>query len=153
MNASEERKFPRPGDRLVTLVCPVLNEEQAVAPFIERLAALFEERPDLRFEVLFVNDGSTDGTIPAIEALIARHDWISCIDLSRNFGKEAALTAGLDHAKGDAVIPIDADLQDPPELILDMLRCWESGFEVVLAKRVDRSSDNAVKRLSARGFY
>jgi polyisoprenyl-phosphate glycosyltransferase len=105
------------------------------------------------FEVVCVDDGSRDATLPALVALSHRDPRYSVIELSRNFGKEAALTAGLDAAAGDAVIPMDADLQDPPELIHEMVREWQGGHDVVLARRVDRSSDSFLKRKTAELFY
>lgn len=128
---------------------PVYNEETSIDAFMARLdQALHGAGVDYR--VLFVNDGSEDGTLAAIER--HRHRAI-IVDLSRNFGKEAALTAGIDHAEGDAVAPIDVDLQDPPELIPQMLACWRDGAEVVLARRCDRSTDGWFKRNGAGLFY
>ena len=105
------------------------------------------------YEIIFVNDGSTDNTLEVMLNAKTKHKNIRILNLSRNFGKEAALTAGIENAKGDAVIPIDVDLQDPPELIVSFIEKWEEGFDVVLAKRIDRSSDSLVKRLSAEFFY
>jgi glycosyltransferase involved in cell wall biosynthesis len=100
-----------------------------------------------------VNDGSTDATLERLETLRPRNASLVVVDLSRNFGKEAALSAGLAAASGDAVIPMDADLQDPPELVVEMISIWEKGSEVVLARRSDRSADSWMKRMSARSFY
>ncbi|OEE45656.1 bactoprenol glucosyl transferase [Enterovibrio norvegicus] len=105
------------------------------------------------YEILFVNDGSTDDTLAVIRDLASNNSNIRLINLSRNFGKEAALTAGLDLAQGDVIIPIDADLQDPPELIHDFLLEWQKGYDVVVAKRVDRSSDTLAKKITANLFY
>lgn len=142
----------------LSLIVPVLNEEAAIAPFLERcdralgdaLALLGEGSAA---EYIFVNDGSTDATETVITARAARDPRLRLINLSRNFGKEAAMAAGLQHATGDAVIPIDVDLQDPPEVIADMVKAWQDGAEVVNGKRSDRSSDSWAKRASARWFY
>jgi polyisoprenyl-phosphate glycosyltransferase len=105
------------------------------------------------FEIICVNDGSTDDTFDRLMQEKKQRGHITVINLSRNFGKEAALTAGLAHATGQAVIPMDADLQDPPELIADMVDYWDKGYDVVLAKRTDRSSDRLSKRITAKWFY
>lgn len=105
------------------------------------------------FEVVCVDDGSTDHTLASLILLAARDKRFRVVELSRNFGKEAALTAGIDATVGDAVIPIDSDLQDPPELIHSMLEQWRAGFEVVLARRIDRGSDSFMKRTTAGMFY
>ncbi|MDZ7666365.1 MAG: glycosyltransferase family 2 protein [Desulfotignum sp.] len=105
------------------------------------------------FEIICVNDGSTDDTFDQLMQEKQQRGHITVINLSRNFGKEAALTAGLAHATGRAVIPMDADLQDPPELIADMVDYWDKGYDVVLAKRTDRSSDRLSKRITAKWFY
>jgi glycosyltransferase involved in cell wall biosynthesis len=105
------------------------------------------------FELVFVNDGSGDGTLAALIGFASARDDVRVINLSRNFGKEAALSAAIDYARGDAVIPIDADLQDPPELIPEMIAKWRDGYDVVLARRVDRKNDGFFKRLTAKYFY
>lgn len=137
----------------VSLVAPFYNESGNVHEFFRRVAALAATLPQYDFEVIAVNDGSRDTTWDELLQVRATHPWVSVIDLSRNFGKEAALSAGLEHAGGRAVVPIDVDLQDPPELILEMLAEWCAGAEVVLARRVDRRSDTMAKRLSSRLFY
>ncbi|GHS95016.1 hypothetical protein AGMMS50276_09150 [Synergistales bacterium] len=105
------------------------------------------------FEFVCVNDGSQDATLDVLLSFAKNDSRVRVIDFSRNFGKEAALTAAIDYAVGDAVIPIDVDLQDPPELISQMIQKWREGYEVVLAKRIDRSSDSFMKRSTARLFY
>lgn len=139
----------------VTLVVPVFNEATTIVLFLQRIQAVFESTPRLKGEVLFVNDGSTDDTLDVI--LGQRSNFaplaVHALDLSRNFGKEAALAAGLAEATGEVVIPIDVDLQDPPELIPVMIEQWEKGYDVVLARRVDRSRDPLMKRLTADWFY
>lgn len=135
----------------VSLVIPCFNEEATIGATLAELARHMDAR--LRWEVVAVNDGSVDRTLPILQAHQPPCFDLVIVDLSRNFGKEAAITAGLDHASGDAVIVMDADLQDPPALLAPMIAHWEAGAEVVLARRVDRRSDTAAKRWSARGFY
>jgi glycosyltransferase involved in cell wall biosynthesis len=105
------------------------------------------------FEVIYINDGSNDNTLTVMQRLCAQDSSVALVDLSRNFGKEIALTAGLDHAQGDAVIVIDADLQDPLELIPKLIECWETGYDVVYAKRMSREGESLLKRMTARMFY
>jgi glycosyltransferase involved in cell wall biosynthesis len=138
---------------LVSVVVPFFNEAEGVATFRERLLPCLEAVPAVAWEIVCVDDGSTDGTLAALVAIAAADPRFRVIELSRNFGKEAALTAGLDLAQGDAVIPIDADLQDPPELIARMIEAWRGGAEVVLARRQDRSADGMFKRKTASWFY
>ena len=122
--------------------------------FFERVIKVMESADCKEdFEIVCVNDGSRDNTLKILKAFADKDKRIRVVDFSRNFGKEAALTAALDYAKGDAVIPIDADLQDPPELILKMIEKWHDGYEVILAKRADRSSDSFLKRVTASLFY
>ncbi|HSW04684.1 MAG TPA: glycosyltransferase family 2 protein [Aquabacterium sp.] len=128
------------------------DEAAALDAFFARLLPVLQASGE-SFEIVCINDGSRDATLQQLRALQPTLPGLRVIDLARNFGKEAALTCGLDHALGAAVIPIDADLQDPPELIPEMLRLWRSGFEVVLPQRVDRSSDGLLKRKTADWFY
>ena len=140
--------------RTVTLLVPVYNEEDSIAPFLTTLTGVLDGiTPLVAFDILFVNDGSRDGTERLILAAAAERDDISLINLSRNFGKEAALFAGLTHATGDAVIPLDVDLQDPPEIIAEMIRRWIAGAKVVNARRARRDGDSRFKAMSARAFY
>lgn len=136
----------------LSVVVPMYNEEASVGAFFDRLIPVLEGL-GVSYEVVCVNDGSTDGT----QALLGEAHWrdprIRVLNFSRNFGKEVALTAGLDHARGAAVVPIDADLQDPPELIGTMLERWRAGHDVVLAVRRRRDSDSWLKRHSAAAFY
>lgn len=136
----------------VSLVVPVYNEELAVTVFVQTVTQALA-LPDIELEIVFVNDGSTDRTLQVLLDLQRADDRICVVDLTRNFGKEAALTAGLHHARGDVVIPLDADLQDPPDLIPAMIGRWREGYEVVLARRVDRSRDSFLKRWTARWYY
>ena len=144
---------PATARKRVSLVIPMFNESEALGVLFARLDAVLPTLSAYDFEIVCVNDGSTDDTLALLhQQAVSRRD-VTLVDLSRNFGKEAALSAGLFVARGDAVIPIDADLQDPPEVIKDMLAKWEEGFEVVLAKRGDRSSDSIAKRFTAQSFY
>lgn len=137
----------------ISLVVPFYNEEQGVALFASGIRPTLDALPEYDFEVVCVDDGSADGTLAELHAAAARDPRYAVIGLSRNFGKEAALTAGIDHAAGDAVIPMDADLQDPPELIPRLIAEWRAGAEVVLAHRLDRSSDTILKRGVSGLFY
>jgi glycosyltransferase involved in cell wall biosynthesis len=137
----------------VSLVAPFYNEAGNVLEFFRRVAAVADSLPQYSFEVIAVNDGSRDATWDELLEARAHYPWAHLVDLSRNFGKEAALTAGLDRADGDAVVPIDSDLQHPPELLAQMLDQWEHGAEVVLARRTDRVTDGKLQKLSATSFY
>lgn len=139
--------------KTISLVVPVLNEEDSITPFMAEMTSCLARLDNYRFEFIFIDDGSTDGTLTALAVLAAKDKRVRIIELSRNFGKEGALSAGIDHADGDAVIPIDVDLQDPPHLIAKLIDQWEQGWEVVLAARSDRSSDTIVKSSTARLFY
>jgi glycosyltransferase involved in cell wall biosynthesis len=141
---------PRP---LISIVIPMMNEESVLAEFRSQVVKVADGISDARFEFVCVDDGSSDGTLRRLLSIRAEDDRFKVIELSRNFGKEAALSAGLAHARGDAVIPMDVDLQDPPSLIPVMIAKWREGYDVVLARRVDRSRDAAAKRLSAAAFY
>lgn len=138
----------------LTLVAPFYNEEAGVARFFERINITLAPIRDLYdLEVVCVNDGSRDSTLEALKLARLSNAYIRIVDFSRNFGKEAAITAGLDFATGDAVVPIDSDLQHPPEVVLEMIEKWEAGYEVVLARRVDRHTDRAIQKITARAFY
>lgn len=140
---------------LISIVCPFYNEEEGVDIFFDTLVPIMGkmEKIGYEFEIVCVNDGSRDRTLECLNRRADTDPRVRVIDLSRNFGKEAALTAAIDFARGDAVIPIDADLQDPPQLIEEMVKKWQEGFDVVLARRTDRSSDSFMKRFSALAFY
>ena len=137
----------------VSIVVPAYNEVQVLPAFHARTSQVIAELSQYTWEILYVNDGSTDGTQAAIEALQSCDPRVTSVDLSRNFGKEIAMTAGLEHARGDAIIVIDADLQDPPELIADFLRVWAEGFDVVYARRTDRDGETWLKKATASYFY
>ena len=137
---------------LLSIVCPAYNEEQGLAAF-HRAVRKEMATIDQPFEVVFVNDGSTDGTLALMHELRARHSNTTVVDLSRNYGKEIALTAGLDSAEGDAVVVIDADLQDPPSLIGELIEGWREGYDVVYAQRCIREGETWLKKATARTFY
>lgn len=139
--------------RKISIIVPFYNEGEGVEHFYAAMSPILDRITEQDFEVICVDDGSRDDTLLKLIALAEKDSRFHIIELSRNFGKEAALTAGLDVASGDAVIPIDADLQDPPELIPKMIKEWLMGAEVVLARRVDRSSDSFLKRKTAEFFY
>lgn len=138
----------------ISVVVPLYNEEGNVDELVRRIIAIAEQiegRPT--FEVVLVNDGSRDGTMVKLHGLSARHPQLVVVDLSRNFGHQLAATAGLDTATGDAVILMDGDLQDPPELINDFVAKWREGFDVVYAVRRTRAGESFFKLLTARVFY
>ncbi len=137
---------------LISIVAPCYNESETVDLFVGAIDKILADA-DFVSEIIFVDDGSSDDTRERLSRLAASRDNIRAVVLSRNFGKEAALTAGVDHARGDAVIVMDVDLQDPPELVLDFVRKWRDGYDVVYAAREDRQSDTAAKRATANWFY
>jgi len=139
---------------LVSLVCPFHNEEMGIDYFYEAITLEIAQLDSFDFEILCIDDGSKDNTLAYLVKLTHKDPRFKILELSRNFGKEAALTAGLDHAVGALIIPLDSDLQDPPSLISRLIHAWqENDVDVVLAKRVDRKSDSLSKRLSAAAFY
>ena len=137
---------------LLSVVVPVFNEEEVVGRFHARMSELFDEI-GYPAELVFVDDGSTDGTMKALQALREADPRIALLGLSRNFGKEIALSAGLDYASGDAVVVIDVDLQDPPEIIKEFIARWQAGFDVVYGQRIERDGETAAKKLTAFLFY
>jgi len=134
----------------ISLVVPVFNEEDAIPVFYREVR---EKLTEFDIEILFINDGSKDSTEKVISALADNDPAIKAINFTRNFGKEPALLAGLEHASGDVVIPIDVDLQDPIDVIPKLISKWQEGWQVVLAKRIDRTSDSNFKRKTAEWFY
>ncbi|MGU7782978.1 glycosyltransferase family 2 protein [Burkholderia sp. PU8-34] len=138
---------------LISLVVPFYNEGEAVERFFDVVIPVMVAIDGIRFEIVCINDGSRDDTLERLIAIGAKDTRVRVIDLTRNFGKEAALTAGLDEATGDAVIPLDADLQDPPSLIPVMIEHWRDGAEVVAAKRTNRACDSFAKRTAAALYY
>lgn len=136
----------------ISLVVPVFNEEEAI-PIFYKTVRENEELKNHEVEIIFINDGSKDSTESIINALAIADSLVKPLSFTRNFGKEPALFAGLDHATGDAVIPIDVDLQDPIDVIPVLIEKWQEGADVVLAKRTDRSTDGWLKRKTAEWFY
>ncbi len=141
-----------PKQQLLSVIVPVYNEADGIQEFHARLAAVFDKL-DLRCEVVYVNDGSSDASIDKLQELRDQDARVGLIDLSRNFGKELAMTAGFDLARGDAVVIIDADLQDPPELIPEFVREWRAGYDVVYGQRITRQGETALKKATAFLFY
>jgi len=148
LSASSGRRFRQP---TISVVVPAFNQAAGLDRFHRRLAAALADSET--WEVIYIDDGSTDGTLAVMEALRAGDDRVGVLSLSRNFGKETAITAGLDYAAGDAVVVIDADLQDPPELIPALIAQWRCGYDMVNARRRNRDGDSWLKRQTARAFY
>lgn len=138
--------------KLISIVVPVYNEQDVLGKFHQRVTAVVSAL-SVDYEIIYINDGSTDNTSTLLNELHAQDSHVTVIELSRNFGKEVALTAGLDHSQGDVTIVIDADLQDPPELIPKLIQCWNEGFDVVYAKRRKRSGESVTKKVTAFLFY
>lgn len=134
-------------------VIPVYNEEECLDELTERLSELRRQSQSLRIEAIFVDDGSTDGSLSKLTAAADRHDFFKVVSLSRNFGHQTAVTAGLDASTADVVAIVDADLQDPPELVLDMYERMAEGYEVVYGQRTQRRGESLYKRLTANIFY
>lgn len=142
----------KPDDILLSVVIPVYNEMDVLTEFQNRLMSVICNLP-MSCEIIYVNDGSTDKTLDMLQQLHDSNDQVAIVDLSRNFGKEIALSAGLHHVQGDAVIVIDADLQDPPELIPELINEWQNGYDVVYAKRNRRAGESMIKKATAHVFY
>lgn len=139
--------------KLVTILIPAYNEEAVLPLLYDRLLKLMDGLPQYNFELLFVNDGSKDRTLELIQEM-RKHDPRVCyVNLSRNYGKETAMIAGFDYVNGDCMINIDADLQDPPELIPEMLKYWEEGYDDVYAKRKSRKGESFLKKFTSWGYY
>lgn len=136
----------------LSVVIPVLNESSGIAPLLARLVPALD-KTQLRWAIVFVDDGSTDDTLASIRARHASDPRIKAVALSRNFGKETAVAAGLRYAEGDAVVIMDSDLQHPPESIPDFVAKWREGFDVVFGMRMDRHADSAWRRAGAKSFY
>lgn len=139
--------------KLVTIIIPAYNEEKVLPKLFIRLDKLSQNESNYLFEFLFINDGSKDSTMKLISEKSTIDNRISYINLSRNFGKERAMLAGFDYAKGDAIVIIDADLQDPPELIPNMISLWEEGYDDVYAKRESREGETWLKKATSKWFY
>ncbi len=152
MTATPQPGAVRSAGGTLTVVVPVYNEQEVVREFHGRLSAVLDAIP-MKSTVLYINDGSTDRTVETLLDLRRSDPRVEIIDLSRNFGKEIALTAGLDHADTDAVVVIDADLQDPPELIPELIQGWREGYDVVYAQRSAREGESVIKKVTAYAFY
>lgn len=137
----------------VTIIIPAYNEEESLPLLYDRLSKVVDKLENYEFEMLFVNDGSKDKTIKIIKELRAQDNRVSYVDFSRNFGKEVAMIAGLDYAQGDCVIFIDADLQDPPELIPELIKYWEEGYDDVYARRRSRKGESFLKKFTSKMYY
>ena len=142
-----------PAPRLLSAVVPCFNEEKVVPETHRRLAAALGDIPDFNFELIYVDDGSRDSTLDLLRALQAADSRVRVLALSRNFGHQIALTAGLAEAAGDVAVAIDADLQDPPELVADMLERWRNGADSVYGLRIEREGETRFKRWTASLFY
>ena len=139
--------------KLVTILIPAYNEEDVLPLLYDRLSNLMNSLPQYNFELLFVNDGSKDKTLEILKELRQNDLRICYVNLSRNYGKETAMIAGFDYVNGDCMINIDADLQDPPELIPEMLKYWEKGYDDVYARRKSRKGESALKKFTSWGYY
>lgn len=137
----------------ISILIPAYNEEDVLEQCYQRTVHVINKLENFNFEVLFVNDGSKDQTLSIIKSFRMIDDRISYVDLSRNFGKETAMIAGLDYATGDAVVLMDADLQDPPELIPELIAYWEQGYDDVYAKRRNRDGETWLKKFTSAQFY
>ena len=137
----------------ITILVPAYNEEEALPFLYERVSKIMNEMKNYEFELLFVNDGSKDNTLNEIKELRKKDKRISYVDFSRNFGKEIGMIAGLDYATGDCVIIMDADLQDPPELIPQMVELWEQGYDDVYAQRKSRAGETWLKKFTSKMYY
>ena len=137
----------------ISIIIPAYNEEESLPFLYERLEKLMDSITNYEFEVLFINDGSKDNTLNLIKEYREKDSRISYVDFSRNFGKEIGMIAGLDYATGDAVIFMDADLQDPPELIPEMIKYWEKGYDDVYAQRRSRAGETFLKKFTSKMYY
>ena len=143
----------KPSPALLSLVIPCYNEEEVIAETITRIKEFCSELVGLETELIFIDDGSQDHTLSLLRAASTEDARVKVICFARNFGHQIAVTAGLDAARGDAVVLIDADLQDPPEVIHQMIAKWRAGYDVVYGTRIERQGESIFKRTSARGFY
>jgi len=139
-------------DGLISIIIPAFNEQEVLPAFHARLSPVLDSL-GMTTEILYVNDGSRDGTLQVMRELREQDPRVAILNLSRNFGKEIAMTAGLEHSRGDAVVIIDADLQDPPELIPELVRHWLEGWDMVYAQRLERLGESILKKATARWFY
>ena len=139
--------------KLITILVPAYNEQDVLSMLYERVSKIMDSNTNYNFEILLVNDGSKDKTLDIIKNMRLHDSRVCYLNLSRNYGKETAMIAGLDYSKGDAVIIIDADLQDPPELIPEMIKYWEQGYDDVYAKRRSRKGETWLKKFTSKMYY
>ena len=137
---------------LISIVVPVFNEEQVVIETYRRLTEVFDSI-DVMFEIVFVNDGSTDNSVQILSGICKKDSRIKMVNLSRNFGQMASISAGIEYSRGDAVVIIDADLQDPPEVISKMIEKWQEGYDVVYGKRIKRNDETLFKKAASKLFF
>lgn len=137
----------------ISIIIPAYNEEEALPALMERITKFVDDTKDYDFEFLFVNDGSKDRTIELIKEYREKDKRVCYVDFARNFGKETAMKAGIDYATGDAVVFLDADLQDPPEIITEMIKYWEEGYDDVYAQRKSRKGETWMKKFTSKMYY
>ena len=140
-------------NKLLSLIVPVFNEEEVLPASYARMSAAMQALTGYDYEIIYVNDGSRDGTMKQLRAIAKEHNEVRVISFSRNFGHQLAVTAGMDNARGDALIIIDADLQDPPEVIAELVKAWENGADIAYGKRLKREGETVFKKLTAFCYY
>ena len=140
-------------NKLLSLIVPVFNEEEVLPVSYARMSAAMQALTGYDYEIIYVNDGSRDGTMKQLRAIAKEHKEVRVISFSRNFGQQLAVTAGMDNARGDALIIIDADLQDPPEVIAELVKAWENGADIAYGKRLKREGETVFKKLTAFCYY
>ena len=140
-------------NKLLSLIVPVFNEEEVLPASYARMSAAMQALTGYDYEIIYVNDGSRDGTMKQLRAIAKEHKEVRVIIFSRNFGHQLAVTAGMDNARGDALIIIDADLQDPPEVIAELVKAWENGADIAYGKRLKREGETVFKKLTALCYY
>lgn len=140
-------------NKLLSLIVPVFNEEEVLPASYARMSAAMQALTGYDYEIIYVNDGSRDGTMKRLRAIAKEHKEVRVISFSRNFGHQLAVTAGMDNARGDALIIIDADLQDPPEVIAELVKAWENGADIAYGKRLKREGETVFKKLTAFCYY
>lgn len=140
-------------NKLLSLIVPVFNEEEVLPVSYARMSAVMQALTGYDYEIIYVNDGSRDGTMKQLRAIAKEHKEVRVISFSRNFGHQLAVTAGMDNARGDALIIIDADLQDPPEVIAELVKAWENGADIAYGKRLKREGETVFKKLTAFCYY
>lgn len=140
-------------NKLLSLIVPVFNEEEVLPVSYARMSAAMQALTGYDYEIIYVNDGSRDSTMKQLRAIAKEHNEVRVISFSRNFGHQLAVTAGMDNARGDALIIIDADLQDPPEVIAELVKAWENGADIAYGKRLKREGETVFKKLTAFCYY